>query len=99
MITGGEHNFMDNSNLDKRLLLLLAKKWSERGNGGPFRTSMVFKSYPELPDKYTARELKKMSTKGLITFTFDKNKFYLADKGISQIQSFISTDRWNSIGI
>jgi hypothetical protein len=91
--------FMQLSNLDNRLLLLLARKWKERGTGGPYRTSMIYKNYAELPDDYITGELNKWSAKGLITFTFDRNRFYLADKGVSKIQSFISTDRWNSVGI
>lgn len=87
------------NNLDNRLLLVLAKIWKEKKTGGPYRTSMIYQSYSELADKYIARELKKLSTKGLITFSSNKDRFYLADKGISQIQSFISTDRWNSMGI
>ncbi len=85
--------------LDNRLILLLAKKWKEKGSGGPYRISMIYKGCSELPAEHVTRELKKMSMKGLITFTSDGSKFYLADKGISQIQSFISTDRWNSVGI
>ena len=90
---------MDSNALDNRVLLLLAKKWKERGVGGPYRTSMVYKGCSDLPDEHITRELKQLSSKGLITFTSDKNSFYLADKGLSQIQSFISIDRWNSTGI
>lgn len=87
------------NNLDNRLILLLARKWKEKGSGGPYRISMIRKGYSEMSAEHVTRELKKMSMKGLITFTSDGNRFYLADKGISQIQSFISTDRWNSLGI
>jgi hypothetical protein len=90
---------MKSNNFDNRFLLLLAKKWKERGSGGPYRTSMIYKGYSELPDEYITGELNKLSTKGLITFSSDKNMFYLADKGVSQIQKLISTDRWNSVGI
>jgi hypothetical protein len=90
---------MECNTLDKRFLLLLAKKWKEKGSGGPYRTSMIYKRYAELPDEHITRELNKLSTNGLITFTSDRNKFYLADKGCSQIRSFISIDRWNSLGI
>lgn len=87
------------NNLDNRLMLLLAKKWKEQGSGGPYRISMLLKGYSEMSAEHVTQELKKMSMKGLITFTSDGNRFYLADKGISQIQSLISTDRWNSVGI
>jgi len=87
------------NNLDNRLILLLARKWKEKGSGGPYRTSMIHKGCSELSAEHVTRELKKMSMKGLITFTSDGSGFYLADKGISQIQSFLSTDRWNSVGI
>lgn len=90
---------METCNLDKRFLLLLAKKWKEKGSGGPYRTSFMYKGYSNLPDDYVTDELKKMSTKGLITFTSDKNRIYLTDKGLSQIHSVLSNDRWNSIGI
>ena len=96
---GGEIDSMPFNNLDCRLLLLLAKTWQEKGSGGPYRTAAICKGYSDLPDDYIAEELDKMSTKGLITFTSGKDSFYLADKGISQIRSFISADRWNSIGI
>jgi hypothetical protein len=85
--------------LDGRLILFLAKKWKEKGSGGPYRTSAIYRVYSELPDDYIAGELDKMSTKGLITFTSDKSRFYLADKGVSQIRSFISIDQWNALGI
>ena len=98
-INGGDPDFMAFNNLDGRLLLLLATKWKVNGNGGPYRSSMIYKGYPELADEYITRELNKWSTKGLITFTSDRNRFYLADRGVSQIQSFISTDRWNLVGI
>jgi len=52
-----------------------------------------------MAEEHITRELNKLSTKGLITFTPDKNEFYLADKGVSQIKSFISPDRWNAVGI
>jgi hypothetical protein len=90
---------METKNLDHRLLLLLARKWKETGSGGPFRTSLVYTGYSDLPDEYIAKELKKFNTKGLITFTSDEHRIYLTNKGISQIQSFLSIDRWNSIGI
>jgi hypothetical protein len=98
-INGGNPDFMAFNGVDGRLLLLLAKKWKEKGTGGPYRTSMIYKGYPELPDEYITGELNKCSTKGLITFTSDGNRFYLADRGISQIKSFISIDRWNAVGI
>jgi len=90
---------MEINNLDNRLLLLLARKWKEKGTGGPYRTSMIYRGYSELADEHIAGELSKLSTKGLITFTSDKNEFYIADKGVSQIKSFTSTDRWNAVGI
>jgi len=90
---------MEINNIDNRLLLLLAKKWKEKKSGGPYQTSMIYKGFSELPDEHISKELKKYSAKGLITFTSDKKRFYLADRGVSQIQSFISTDRWNSVGI
>ena len=90
---------MESKSLDNRLLLLLAKKWKEKGTGGPYRTSMMYKGYSEFDDDYIDRELSKLSTRGLITFTADKNGFYLADKGLATIQSFLSNDRWNSVGI
>lgn len=96
---GGDFNFMQFNNLDNRLLLILAKKWKETGIGGPYRTSLIYKGYPELPDEYIAGELKKLNTKGLITFTSDNHRLYLTDKGISQIRSFVSINRWNSMGI
>jgi hypothetical protein len=86
-------------NLDKRFLLWLAKKWKETGIGGPYRTASIYKGYAELPDEYVAREIEKLSRRGLITFTSDKHRIYLTDKGISKIKSFISIDRWNSMGI
>jgi len=86
-------------NLDKRFLLWLAKKWKETGIGGPYRTASIYKGYAELPDEYVAREIEKLSRQGLITFTSDKHGIYLTDKGISKIKSFISIDRWNSMGI
>jgi hypothetical protein len=90
---------MEFKNFDKRILLLLAKKWKEKGIGGPYRTSVIYKGYSDLPDEYIRRELKKLTTEGLITFTSNKHRLYLTDKGISQIQSFISNDRWNSRGV
>jgi len=87
------------NNLDGRLLLLLAKKWKEKRTSGPYRTSTIYQGYSELPSGYITRELDKMSTKGLITFTSDKDRFHLADKGLSQLRSFISIDQWNSLGI
>ena len=81
------------NNLDGRIFLLLAKKWKEKGTKGPYRTSAIYKGYSELPDDYIAEELNKMSTKGLIDFTSDKNRFRLADKGVTQIRSFISMDQ------
>ena len=90
---------MEFKNLDKRILLLLAKKWKEKGIGGPYRTSVIYKGYSDLPDEYITRELNKLNTEGLITFTSDKHRLYLTDKGISRIQSLISNDRWNSRGI
>ena len=98
-INGGNPDFMAFNGVDGCLLLLLAKKWKEKGTSGPYRISMIYKGYPEFPDEYITRELNKCSTKGLITFTSDRNRFYLADRGISQIKSFISTDRWNALGI
>ena len=86
-------------NLDKRFLLLLAKSWKERGIGGPYRTSHIYKGYSDLPDDYIAGELDKLNTEGLITFTADRHRLYLTDKGISRIQSLISNDRWNSMGV
>ncbi len=90
---------MQIKNLDKRFLLWLAKKWKETGIGGPYRTASIYKGYPELPDEYVAREIKKLNRRGIITFTSDKHRIYLTDKGISEIKSFISIDRWNSMGI
>jgi predicted transcriptional regulator len=90
---------MEFKNFDKRILLLLAKKWKEKGTGGPYRTSVIYKVYADLPDEYISRELKKLTTEGFITFTANKHRLYLTDKGISQIQSFISNDRWNSRGV
>ena len=86
-------------NIDNRILLWLAKKWKETGIGGPYRTSLIYQGYADLSDDYIARELKRLNTEGLITFTSGKHRLYLTDKGISQIQSFISIDRWNSMGI
>jgi hypothetical protein len=90
---------MEFKNIDKRFLLLLAKKWRETGIGGPYRTSLIYKGYSDLPDEYVRRELNKLNTEGLIAFTSNRHRLYLTDKGISQIQSFISTERWNSRGI
>jgi len=86
-------------NIDNRLVLLLATKWKEEKSAGPYRTSMIYEGYSELTDEHITGELKKLSSKGLITFSSDRKRFYLADKGVSQIQSFISPDRWNSVGI
>lgn len=90
---------MESKVVDNRILLLLAKKWKEKGTGGPYRTSMLYKGYSDLDDDYIDSQLSKLSTRGLITFTADKNGFYLADKGLATIQSFLSNDRWNSVGI
>lgn len=98
-LKGGDPDLMTFNNLDGRILLLLAKKWKEKKTSGPFRTSTMFKGYSALPDDYIAGELNKLNTKGLITFTPEKDRFYLADKGVDQIRSFISTDRWNSLGV
>ena len=87
------------NSLDGRLILLLAKKWKEKRTSGPYRTSTIYRVYSEFPDDHITGELDKMSTKGLINFTSDKSRFYLADKGISQIRSFISNDQWNARGI
>jgi hypothetical protein len=90
---------MEFKNLDKRFLLLLAKNWKERGIGGPYRISNIYKGYSDLPDDYIAGELDKLNTEGLITLTADRHKLYLTDKGISRIQSLISNDHWNSMGV
>ena len=90
---------MESRIVDRRILLLLAKKWKEKGSGGPYRTAIMYKSYSELDDDYIDSELSKLSTRGMITFTADKNGFYLADKGLAKIQSFLSNDRWNAVGI
>ena len=87
------------NNLDNRFLLLLAKKWKETGIDGPYQTSLIYKGYSDLSDEYITSQLKKFNTEGLITFTSDKHQIYLTDKGFSQIESLISVDRWNSIGI
>ena len=98
-ITGGDPELMAFNNLDGRILLLLAKKWKEKKTSGPYRTATIYKGYSTLPDDYIARELNKLDTNGLITFTPQKNRFYLEDKGVARIRSFISPDRWNSIGV
>ena len=90
---------MKSKNLDKRVLLWLAKNWKERGMGGPYRSSHIYKGYSYLPDDYIAGELDKLNTEGLITFTADRHRLYLTDKGISRIQSLISNDHWNSMGV
>ena len=90
---------MEKRSIDNRLLLLLAKKWKEKGVGGPYPTSSIYRGYSELPDEYITKELKKLTTRGLITFTSDNHRIYLTDKGISRIQSFISIDRWNAMGV
>ena len=90
---------MEFKNLDKRILLLLANKWKEKGIGGPYRTSVIYKGYSDLSNEYISRELDKLNTEGFITYTSDKHRLYLTDKGISHIQTFISPDRWNSRGI
>jgi hypothetical protein len=87
------------NNLDGRILLLLAKKWKEKRTSGPYRTSAIYQGYSALPDDYIAGELNKLNTKGLIAFTPEKNRFYLADKGVAHLRSFISIDRWNSLGV
>ena len=95
----GDPDFMKFKNLDNRILLLLAKKWKDTGIGGPYRTSSIYKGYSDLPNEHITAEIEKLNSKGLITFTSDKHELYLTDKGISQIKSFISNDRWNSMGI
>ena len=55
---------MKSRSLDKRVLLLLAKSWKERGIGGPYRTSHIYKGYSYLPDDYIAGELDKLNTEG-----------------------------------
>ena len=71
----------------------------EKGNNGPYRTAILYKFYSDLPDEYITKELKKYSTKGLVTFDSGEDRLYLTDKGVSHIQSFISNARWNSMGI
>jgi hypothetical protein len=89
---------MENKNLDYRILLWLMNKRRQKSNNGPYRTSKLYRFYPELSDDHVTRELKKYSSKGLIAFDSGKNSLYLTDKGISHIQSFSSNDRWNSMG-
>jgi len=57
---------MEYKNLGNCILLWLVKESKDKGNDGPYRTSMLYKFYSDLPDEYIAKEIKNSAQRELL---------------------------------
>jgi hypothetical protein len=77
-------------NLKNNFLYVIGKQWVKSGSLGPYNTESIFDVFSDIPVENISIELETMQANELIALTPDKDKIYLTDKGISQIEFLIS---------
>ena len=84
---------MEFKNLKNNFLFLLGNKWVRSGSLGPYQTERIYEAFSDIPDENILAELESLQANAFVAMNPERDKIYLTEKGISQIEYLLSIDR------
>ena len=84
---------MEFKNLRNNFLFLLGNRWVRAGSLGPYQTELIYEKFSEISNENIKTELESMQANGFIAMTPDRDRIYLTERGIAQIEFLISMEK------
>jgi hypothetical protein len=84
---------MEYINLRNNLLFLLANKFVKSGSLGPHQTKLIYAKFSGISNEKVLTDLESLQADGFVAMTPNKDRIYLTERGISQIEFLISTEK------
>jgi hypothetical protein len=80
-------------NLRNNFLFLLGNRWVRSGSLGPYHSELIYEEFSDIPNENISKELESLQANGFVAMTPDRDRIYLTNKGISQIEFLISIEK------
>lgn len=78
---------MDFKNLDVNILDILGEAWSKSDSPSPFKVSLIYREFSDIPDEHITTALRLLHNQGYLAIHSDYRDIYLTQKGMAEIES------------
>ena len=85
---------MEFKNLRNNFLFLLGNRWVKSGSLGPYQTELIYEAFSDIPIENISMELESLQSNAFVAMTPDRDRIYLTEKGISQIEFLLSMEKY-----
>ena len=85
---------MEFKNLGSNFLFILGERWIKSGSLGPYQTKLIYDEFSDIPNENISNVLESMHTNGFVAMTHERDKIFLTDKGLSQIEFLFRVQKY-----
>jgi hypothetical protein len=84
---------MEFKNLRNNFLFLLGNGWVKSGSLGPYQTELIYEEFSDIPSENISTELESLQANGFVAMTPERDRIYLTERGIAQIEFLLSMEK------